>query len=88
MHRAVAEKLRCDPRIAERARERVREWRRTGEVHEAYIDGWERLLGMPIGELCKMLVDPSEPMRALRQVSVFAGALGSRERWRFYKVRM
>jgi hypothetical protein len=85
LHRAVADRLRRDLRIVVRARERVHAWRASGAVHERYIGGWEEVLSLPVDELCNRLVDRSESMRALRQVSVFAGVLDARERWRIYK---
>jgi hypothetical protein len=85
LHRAVAAKLRAHPELVERARQRTETWRATGAVHEAYIAAWEELLRLPLEELCARMVDPGEGARALRQVSVFAGVLDPRERWRIRK---
>jgi hypothetical protein len=35
-HRAVASRLRCEPDLLERARERVRAWREGGQLHPEY----------------------------------------------------
>jgi hypothetical protein len=85
MHRAIAAKLRSDPRILERARDRVSGWRADGSVHPTYVAAWERLLRLPLEEVVAALVDPGEQGRALRQVSPFAGALDARERWRILR---
>ena len=85
LHRAVADQLRKDPRLLERARERVRGWRDSGSVAIEYITGWESILGGSLEEIDTALVDPSENARALRQVSPFAGFLEPRERWRILK---
>jgi hypothetical protein len=37
--------------------------------------------GTAVDEIAATLIDPSEHARALRQVTPFAGALSSRERW-------
>jgi hypothetical protein len=81
MHRAIADRLRADPALIDKARARVAAWRANGEVHTDYVDAWERLLALCLDELCAQLVDPGEHARALRQVSPFAGVLSARERW-------
>ena len=85
LHRAVAEKLRADPRLLARARARVAEWRISGAVMMPYVEGWERMLALDLDALCSMLADPGENARALRQVSPFAGAVPPRERWRIWR---
>jgi hypothetical protein len=85
MHRAIADKLRERGDLLEAARRRVAAWRARGDVHEAYVAGWERLLALPLDALARAVVDPGEEARALRQVSPFAGALDPRERWRIRK---
>jgi hypothetical protein len=81
MHRAIAERLRADPGLIELARRRTAAWRASGEVHSEYVEAWERLLGLPLEDVCARIVDPGEQARALRQVSPFAGVLSARERW-------
>ncbi|MHB8876034.1 MAG: hypothetical protein ACYC8T_20280 [Myxococcaceae bacterium] len=82
LHARIAELLREDPTLLQAARSRVEEWSRTGAVAERYIAGWRQLLSSPVEELCRSLVDRGEHARALRQATPFAGALGSRERWK------
>ena len=81
MHAAVAEKLRRDPALVERARERVEDWAASGLLHPVYAARWRAVLALPTNALCERLVSPDEAMRALRQSSPFAGALDARERW-------
>jgi hypothetical protein len=85
LHRAVAARLRDDPRLVERARVRVREWHETCSVASAYRVAWDSALRLDPVELCALLVDPGEEATALRQVSPFAGILDARERWRILK---
>lgn len=81
LHGAVAAKLRRDPEVLARARERVRGWLADGAVHPHYARAWADLLATDTEEVAARLVDSSEAMRALRQCSPFAGALAPRERW-------
>ncbi len=82
LHRRIAELLREDARVLQRARAKVTAWREDRSVSRLYVAAWERLLALPEEELCAALVDPGERMRDLRQVTPFAGALSPQERWR------
>lgn len=82
LHARIAELIDADPEVLARARERVEAWSQDGHVAGTYVEGWRELLGLPLPELRRALVDPGERAKALRQVSPFAGALDARERWR------
>jgi hypothetical protein len=79
-HRVIAERLTHNPSLVEQARARVRSWREP-ETHAKWITQWSELLGRPLDELCRALVDESEQMTALRQMTPFAGVLDARTRW-------
>lgn len=81
LHGAVAQRLREDPSLLERARERVEGWGRSGSVHPDYVQAWRELLASGAGAVLAALEDESERGQALRQVSPFAGVLSPRERW-------
>jgi hypothetical protein len=81
LHRRVAEHLARDPKIRDRARERVHEWRQTGEVAAEYANKWANLLDRSIPEIVSMLQAQDDEAKSLRQVSPFAGVLSARERW-------
>jgi hypothetical protein len=81
LHRAVAERLRSDPSLVERARDRVARWLREGTVARPYAEAWQAELSRPLPELTDFLVDPGERARQMRQASPFAGVLSPRERW-------
>ena len=85
LHRAVADKLRANPALIERARTRVRRWRLEQTAPVYYLDRWEQLLSLELGALCSALVDTGEDARAMRQVSPFAGFLAPRERWQIWR---
>jgi len=82
-HRVIAERLRGDAALVERARERVRSWR--GHAHPTWVDAWSELLERPLDELCRALVDEHERMVALRQTTPFAGVLDPRTRWSIWR---
>ena len=84
-HRAIADRIRADRSVLEAARQRVSGWRQSSTVHARYVEAWCRLLELPIDALVIRLVDDSEHMRDLRQVSPFAGALDARTRWRIWR---
>lgn len=85
LHAEVAKRLREDPSVLARAKERVRGWLSSGDVAEPYARAWAEALEGPIDDLCRLLVDEAESARALRQVTPFAGALAPQERWRIWR---
>jgi hypothetical protein len=85
LHRAVADRLRQDPAVLAKARERVERWLTDGSVHPRYAQAWRRVLALEPEEISQRLTDPGETMCALRQCSPFAGALAPRERWRILR---
>lgn len=82
MHSVIAERLRHDPSVLDRAVARVEQWLRDGSVAATYASAWSEWLRLPVSELAARMVDPGERARAMRQASPFAGALDPRERWR------
>lgn len=74
-----------DPRLLERTRERLAEWRRNKSVAEHYVDAWTELLSLPAAELSARVLDPTDTGADLRQVSPFAGILTPRERWQILR---
>jgi hypothetical protein len=83
-HRAIASRL-VEPGVLELARQRVEQWHTTGAVSAYYVEAWQTLLARPLSEIASMLVDESQAMTALRQVSPFAGALDPRRRWEIWR---
>jgi hypothetical protein len=84
MHRAIAEKLRATPELLEIAHDNIRRWSATAGRSQPYLAAWEQLLGKPLEELLELLVQDTEPMRAMRQAAPFAGVLTPKERWAIY----
>lgn len=85
LHRAVAERLREDPAVLDRARARVTGWLQGGLVAREYAQAWEAVLALPVDAIARLLNDPGERARQLRQTSPFAGALDPRTRWSIWR---
>jgi hypothetical protein len=85
LHAAVAERLRGDPAVLERARARVAGWRVAAPTHPRYAAAWSALLARPLDDICAALVERSERMDALRQCTPFAGVVDARTRWRIWR---
>jgi hypothetical protein len=85
LHAAVAERLRREPGLVELARRRVEGWAEHGNVARVYVDRWMTLIDAPLADLVAALVERSERMHDLRQVSPFAGFLSARTRWRLHR---
>jgi hypothetical protein len=85
LHEAVGARLADDPAALALARERVGEWLRTGSVHVDYARAWSEILARPVVEIRELLARDDERMRALRQVTPFAGVLDARTRWRIWR---
>jgi hypothetical protein len=84
-HREIAERVLRDQRIIDSARRRVQDWALTASVHARYVVVWRDLLALPVELLARRLVEDSDDMRALRQVSPFSGVLEPRVRWRIWR---
>ncbi len=85
LHRLVAERARLDPEVLARARARVSEWLVTGATARFYAEAWAEILRRPDEAIFAALVDDSEPARALRQATPFAGVIDPRTRWRLWR---
>ena len=85
LHRAVAERLRADPSLLDRARARVESWSADGTVHVHYVNAWRDVLSRPFDDVLAFIVSDGERACELRQVSPFAGILAPRDRWRILR---
>lgn len=85
MARAIAARIDADPerRGLEHARQVLARWRR--DRRSAALDEWGRILEEPWEEIRRLLLDPSEEGRRVRQSHPFCGILTPRERWEFYR---
>ncbi len=85
LHAAIETRLRKDPALIGRARERVRGWLSDGSVHRFYAERWRALLDGPDTLLFATLASTDEEDRALRQVTPFAGVVPAKERWAIWR---
>lgn len=87
-HRVIAERLRHQPEVLERARRRVQEWLMSGADGASvpfYARKWAEVLAGDVSSIAAFLVERSELADELRQSSPFAGALQPRERWKIWR---
>jgi hypothetical protein len=84
-HRVIAERLRDQPAILDRARRRVQGWLASGPCAPAAAARWAAVLAGDATSIAAFLVERSEQADELRQSSPFAGALDLRERWRIWR---
>ncbi len=83
-HDLVAQRL--DDELLDRARGRVDGWISAGSsVAPLWAERWREVLSRPLAEIARLLIEDSERMRDLRQVTPFAGALEPQERWRIIR---
>ena len=83
-HVAVAQQVRRDPAVIDRARATVGRWLSEGRALH-YALAWDRLLSGSPSILCELLVADTDEARALRQATPFAGVIEPRERWRIWQ---
>lgn len=83
-HSLVAESL--DEELLATARDRVDGWiSEGGPVPALWAERWREVLSRPLPEITRLLTEDTEPMRDLRQVTPFAGAVEPQERWRIIR---
>lgn len=85
LHREVARRLFEAPHLVARARARVATWLEDGTVSRIYAHAWRDLLQGSAAEVARAVVEETETMDALRQVSPFAGFIDPRTRWRLLR---
>jgi hypothetical protein len=84
-HRVIAERLRDQPEVLEKARRRVQEWLASSASARFYAQKWAEILAGDVASIAAFLVERSDLADELRQSSPFAGALQPRERWRIWR---
>lgn len=85
IHRLVAERLRQEPDLANRALNRVNTWAAEGRMHLAYANAWRELLEGPRDELLAVLTDRGQRAAALRQCTPFVGVIDQQTRLRIWR---
>jgi hypothetical protein len=83
-HVAIAEKLRADPKLLEKVRDRLQAMlsddRISISTRDAYREWLDVIERHSFEEVLNLLVDPSEEGTRLRQATPFAGILSRAER--------
>ena len=84
-HQVIADRLRRDPAVLEKARARVDDWIRCSRTPPFYALRWREILSRDVEAIAAFLVDDDELSRELRRSSPFAGVLAADERWRIWR---
>jgi hypothetical protein len=85
MHRLVAEKVRANPALLDKARQNLRRWQNTEGSPSLTLAEWENILSGPVAHVAQFLEERSERATRLRQSSPFAGILTEAERQTIYE---
>lgn len=86
MHRLVAERIRENPALFDKAKATLARWRKTVCVSsQPYLCEWELLMNQGIEACLAVAVEESEHATALRQSSPFAGLLTNHDRFTFLR---
>ncbi len=82
LDRAIAERLRAEPRLLDRARKTLDHWleQRRPVVPFVLLEWQEILVQWPIERILELLTSADEDARRLRQSSPFCGILSAAER--------
>jgi hypothetical protein len=90
LHRAVAERIRGNPKLMEEAIINLQRYLKQSSSDSrkpvSPLVEWQELLeNQSLEEILDFMVSDSERARRLRQSSPFAGILSPQERWRIYE---
>jgi hypothetical protein len=85
LHQLVAEKVRAEPALLDKARGNMRRWQGTNASPSPALAEWEQILGGPVNQVLMLLVERSERATRLRQSSPFGGILTEAERRAVYE---
>lgn len=83
LHVILAAKLHEQPdRLRDLARENIQRMRETprAPIAEGWLNRWEELLELPVGEIEREMLKDTDEGRDMRQISPFTGALDRDER--------
>lgn len=84
MHKVIAQKLKKNPELIEKARQNIRQWKEQSPSLTGALDEWEQIINQGIDKTIAFMCDPGEEATRLRQSTPFTGYLKPKERWRLY----
>ena len=90
LHRAIADRIRTNPRLMDKARENLQKYldqfAQENSPAPKYLTEWQDILThRPREAVLEFLVSSGEKAGRLRQSSPFAGILTPKERWKIYE---
>jgi hypothetical protein len=81
LHQEVARRLREQPELLDKARERVESWSKAGNVAGFYVTAWQEVLSGTLDDVIDVITGRDERAVGLRQASPFAGVIDPATRW-------
>ncbi|MBC7700275.1 hypothetical protein, partial [Aquabacterium sp.] len=86
LHRLIADKIRRDPALFDKARATLAHWRQRVSIRtQPCLAEWAALMDQGMDACLAMAVEDSEHATALRQSSPFSGLLSNQDRFAFLK---
>ena len=86
LHRLIADKIRRDPALFDKARATLEHWRQRVSIRtQPCLEAWSNLMDQGMDASLAMAVEDSERAAALRQSSPFSGLLSNQDRFAFLK---
>lgn len=85
LHQLVADKVRADPGLLDKARGNVRRWQESHASSSPALAEWEHILAGTTDQITRFLTERSEKATRLRQSSPFTGILTEAERCDIYE---
>jgi hypothetical protein len=86
LHRLIADKIRANPMLFERARTTLARFRRIVDKRsQPYLMEWEQAFEQGMEAALALATEDSERATDLRQSAPFAGILSNQERWTFFQ---
>ncbi len=85
LHRLVAENVKADPALLDKARGNLRRWQESNDSPSRALSEWDQILSGSVNQVTEFLVERSDKATQLRQSSPFAGILTEQERLAIYE---
>jgi hypothetical protein len=86
LHRLIADKIRSNPALFERARATLARFRRIVDRRsQPYLVEWEQVFERGMEAALALATEDSQHAEAMRQSAPFAGILTHQERWTFFR---
>lgn len=85
LHRAVAHRLRSNPRLIQKAKSNLNNWLSSNQAVSAWLEWWEILETSSVEKILKIITAETEEGQRLRSSSPFVGLITAEERRQIIK---